>query len=70
MKNRKPENRQIPTVNGLTCIHQRIHCAATQEGGDELSEVDRITIEHFLETLAEVAMSVASRNLQAHSERD
>ncbi len=47
---------------GLTCIPQRIHCGATPEG-ETLSEVDIIAVEQFLDTLADVAMAVASRRL-------
>jgi len=48
---------------GLTSIHRRIHCAATHEGewGNAVSETDRIIVEHFLDTLVEVAMAVAKR---------
>ncbi len=44
----------------MTCIRECIHCVATQgtEGDDEL---DRIEIENFLDTLAEIAMSIARR---------
>jgi hypothetical protein len=46
---------------GLTPIHSRIHCVAT-EGTSELEhEVERITIDHFLDTLAEVALAIARR---------
>ncbi len=48
---------------GLTCIPQRIHYSATPKE-EPLSEVDIIAVEQFLDTLAEVAMSVASRRLQ------
>ena len=47
----------------LTPIPQRIHCGATPKG-EQLSEVDIIAIDLFLDTLAEVAMAVASRRLQ------
>ena len=53
----RPQN-QAP--NGLTCIGSRIHCPAT-DGQDELSETDRIIVDNFLRTLAEVALAVASR---------
>jgi hypothetical protein len=48
--------------NGLTPIPQRIHCPATTErvGGDD--ELDQIAVEHFLDTLAQVALAIASRN--------
>ena len=47
----------------MTSIHARIHCAATPDitdldGHDEL---ERIDIDNFVSTLAEVASSVARR---------
>ena len=56
--------------NALTNIPQRIHCAATQTQGDGngLTETDRITLDHFFDTLAEVAMAVARREIQQRSE--
>ena len=53
---------------GLTCIPQGIHCAATREG-EPLSEVDIIAIDLFLDTLAEVALAVASRRFQKEVEQ-
>ena len=48
---------------GLTGIPRPIHCPATQNkcevGNDEL---DRIDIEHFLGTIAQVALAVAARS--------
>ena len=56
------------TEKALTPIHRRIHCAATtdtmQPDGNEL---DQIAIDHFLGTLAEVALSVARRRQQLDS---
>ena len=46
---------------GLTCIHSRIHCAATQDTEGGLSETDMIVVNNFLNTLAEVALAVAAR---------
>ena len=60
---RRGDGRKKGKSEGLTPIPQRIHCAATPEG-ETLSEVDIIAVEQFLDTLAEVAMSVASRRLQ------
>ena len=47
-------------VQALTCIRECIHCVATQdtEGDDEL---DRIEIDNFLGTLAEIAMAITRR---------
>ena len=49
---------------GLTCIHARIHCPATQtDVEDEYDELNEIAIEHFLSVLAQVALEVASRKI-------
>ena len=53
---------QIAPPNALTCIHGRIHCAATHDE-EPLSETDRLQLNHFFEILAEVALSVAKRRL-------
>ncbi len=47
----------------LTCIHRGIHCAATPNQLEAEDELDRIAIENFLDTLAEVALAIASRDL-------
>jgi hypothetical protein len=54
-------NQESGGENGLTPIPLRIHCPATTErvGGND--ELDEIAVEHFLDTLAEVALAVASR---------
>ncbi len=57
-------SKKSDSANGLTPIHRRIHCAATTEGGDfndEYDELDHIQVEHFLQTLARIALSVAVR---------
>ena len=48
----------------LTCIHQRIHYTATPDTTDGHDELDQIQIDHFLNTLAEIALSVARRKEQ------
>ncbi len=50
-------------LKALTCIPEGIHCAATPEDLKEQDELDEIAIDHFLDTLAEVAMAVANRRL-------
>jgi len=45
----------------LTSIPQRTHCTATQSAAGLENEMDRITVSAFLDTLAEVALAVASR---------
>ena len=48
----------------LTCIHRGIHCAATPDELEAEDELDQIAIQHFLDTLAEVALAVARRRQQ------
>ena len=52
--------------NGLTPIHRRIHCAATHDTVNEQigNELDQIAIDHFLETLSELAMAIVRRSEQ------
>ncbi len=54
---------RIPENPGdcLTGIREAYTLASTPEPG---SEIDRIMISHFLNTLAEIAMAIASRKLQ------
>ena len=53
--------------NALTQEPRRIHCATTQDGDEvTLNDVDQLAIDHFLGTLAEVAIAVAKRRLQGH----
>ena len=57
--------------NALTSIPRRIHCAATQtQGEDELSEMDRIILDHFFDALAEVAMAIAKRSVNKVQDGD
>ena len=49
------------SVNGLTPIHQRIHCAATPVTTADANELDIIAVDNFLDTLAEVALAIARR---------
>ena len=53
----------------LTPIHRRIHCAATTDTmqPENENELDNIAVDHFLDTLAEVALSVARRRQQLDS---
>ncbi len=57
----KPEDGSGP-LDGLTRIHGRIHCGATEQL-ETLSETDRIQLNHFFDVLADVALSVARRRL-------
>ena len=52
---------KTPDQEALTCIHQRIHWAATADPLEEPDELDQIAIQSFLDTLAEVALAVAQR---------
>ena len=51
-------------VNGLTPIHRRIHCGATPDTTEPDNELDRIAINNFLGTVAEVAIAIARRREQ------
>ena len=53
--------------NGLTPIHRRIHCAATPYASEFAHEIERIAIDHLLDTLAEVALAIAHRREQLES---
>jgi acyl-coenzyme A thioesterase PaaI-like protein len=56
--------RKSDPANGLNSIHGGIHCAATNEGvsdTNELDEVQQLQVNHFLQTLADVALAVAAR---------
>ena len=48
--------------NGLTGIPNPIHWPATQEPVEaEYHELDRIAVDNFLDTLANVALTIAAR---------
>ena len=54
-----PQNGRI---EGLTSIHPRIHWPATTDtAAPEYTEIERVIIDNFLNTLAEVAIAVATR---------
>ena len=56
--------KQQPTgEKALTSIGEPIHCATTPDPTEERKELDEIDINHFITTLAEVAMAVATRRL-------
>ena len=54
---------------GLTCIHSGIQCTATPDANEEYSETDLIIVDNFLNTLAEIALSVAIRNAKRSDEQ-
>ena len=53
-------------LNVLTPIHRRIHCSATRDTTEGRDELDRIAIDNFLDTLAEVALAIARRQIQTN----
>jgi hypothetical protein len=59
---RKPRARkENGQENGLTSIPPRIHCPATTDCVGGQDEINEVMVEHFLYTLAEVALAIASR---------
>jgi len=64
----KPINAVDSVENGLTCIPQRIHWPATHiSGGSDTHELDAVAVEAYLDTLADVAISIAARE---HAEKN
>ncbi len=58
----KPIRSETASSTGLTCIHDRIQCCATQDtNAPEYTEGERVIVDHFLNTLADVALAVAAR---------
>ena len=54
--------------NGLTGIPSAIHWPATHiSGGSDTHELDRIAVDNFLDTLADVALAITARE---HSEKN
>ena len=67
----EPSSEEFTSEDGLTCIQEPIHWPATQDsGGSELDELDQIAVEDFLDTLADVAIRVASRQAAGHEAQD
>jgi hypothetical protein len=48
-------------AEALTCIHQRIHCAATTDTDSVENDQVQIDVDNFLGTLARIALAVAAR---------
>ena len=66
-----PSGEEFSSENGLTGIPHRIHWPATQDsGGSELDELDQIAVDSFLDTLAEIAIRVATRQSTEHMAQD
>ena len=57
-----PINSSDGDSQGLTCIPRRIHCAATPDTPEEHSELDAIAIDHLIDELASIAISIARRS--------
>ena len=62
---------ETASSTGLTCIHDRIQCCATQDtNAPEYTEAERVIVDHFLNTLAEIALAVAARNAERRDDQD
>ncbi len=57
-----PMNHSNGDSQGLTCIHGRIHCAATPDNPEEYSELDRMAIDIFLAELADITVAIIRRD--------
>ena len=63
-------------AKALTCIHQRIHWAATPDPleapdyQEEPDELDQISIDHFLDALVEIALAISARQLAEETDPD
>ncbi len=64
-------NKKDNGSEALTCIHQRIHWAATEEPEPDagpLEEMNELDITNFLDTLVEIALAVARRRQQGEQD--
>ena len=55
------QSRKSNPSNGLTGIPQGIHCPATTARGGINDELEQLQVNHFLATLARIALAVAAR---------
>ena len=62
MREITPINRPDQAPQGLTSIPRRIHCAATSDTDEELSELDHMAIDTFIDELADIAVSIIRRD--------
>ena len=62
-----PQEESVP-LDALTSIHGRIHWPDTSDARNDENELDRIAIDNFLDTLADVALSVARRRMERDAE--
>ncbi len=62
---------ETASSTGLTCIHDRIQCCATRDtNAPEYTEAERVIVDQFLNTLAEIALAVAARNAKRQDDQD
>ena len=65
----RPLRSETTPPKGLTGIHPRIHCVATPDtDAPEYTEADKVMVDNFLSTLAEVAIAAAARKRSERSE--
>jgi putative transposase len=62
LMNDQPENTPEEVKTALTSIHDAYTLAGTRDENE--SEVDKLQVKHFLDTVAEVALSIASRKVK------
>ena len=60
-----PVSPQEQDPEGLISVPMRIHWPATDSGEGGETDTDRVIIQNFLNTLAEVALAVAARRERA-----
>ena len=65
-----PVNRPNDEAEGLTGIPPRIHCAATPDTDEEMTEADRIIVDNFNRVIAELALAIAARQDGKRDEQD
>ena len=69
--NEFPVKAEDTPSNALTCIPRPIHCPATRiSGWSDIDELDRIAIDNFLDTIAEVALSIATRKCSENKDQE
>ena len=71
MPRKSSSKRESGRSNGLKYTQSRIHCPATTDPNEPyVNEQDQIDIDNFLNTLAEVALAVATRKISARQSED
>ena len=64
MVNHRPSMKSDEPPSGLTLVPGPKHGAVTPEAIESIDELDLIVIDHFVDTLAAVAMAVIRRRQQ------